>query len=200
MKLRWPCMSWSCAVERNLFCYLLEEAFNGGGDASQKERRQKWAWNEVRVSIEKQGVNCMSECIILPRWVMVGGECTSTRVQIWLNGTAWSPCALYIYIYLGGGFNFNFKLALSDYGPWNLEGWRYWERNGSRVEREQRDNTNYKKPWFFFTSEKGNLEFGTKIECSFLVIWVWIKFNLAVDVRDLGVDVRKPFCTDSIGS
>ena len=28
-------------------------------------------------------------------------------------------------IFLGGGFNFNFKLALSDYGPKNLEGWRY---------------------------------------------------------------------------
>ena len=31
---------------------------------------------------------------------MVGGECRSTRVQIRLNGTAWSPCALYIYIYI----------------------------------------------------------------------------------------------------
>ena len=60
-----------------------------------------------------------------------------------------------------------------------IEGWRYWERNGSRVEREQRDNTNYKKPWFFFTSEKGNLEFGTEFEFYYLVIWVWIKLSLA---------------------
>ena len=43
-------------------------------------------------------------------------------------------------------------------------------RNGSRAEREQRDNKNYKQQCFFFTSEKGNLEFQTEIEFSVLVI------------------------------
>ena len=33
-----------------------------------------------------------------------------------------------------------------------------------------RNNTNYKQQCFFFTSEKGNLEFGTETEFSFLVI------------------------------
>ena len=95
---------------------------------------------------------------------MVGGECTSTMVQIWQNGT---PCACLTtntvksQFFLGG-----FKLALRDYGPCNLGGWRYRERNGSSVEREQSDATNYKE--VFFTSEKGNLEFGTEVECQVL--------------------------------
>ena len=64
------------------------------------------------------------------------------------------------------------------------------------MERDERDNTNYKQRRFFFNSEKGNLNLGLKFDCSNWECEFESKLNLALDVLDLALVVGQAFYTD----
>ena len=63
------------------------------------------------------------------------------------------------------------------------------------MERDERDNSNYKEQLFFFTSEKGNLNLGLKFDCSIWECEFESKLNLALVVRGLALVAGDPFCT-----
>ena len=61
------------------------------------------------------------------------------------------------------------------------------------MERDEKDNRDYKQRRFFFYLRKGNLNLGLKFHCSIWEFEFEIKFSLVVDVRNLAVVVGKNF-------
>ena len=98
---------------------------------------------------------------------MVGGECTSTRVQIWLNGTAWSPCAFFLYFFWVVVLNLILSwrsvimapeiLKVGDIENATAQGWK-----------ESRETTRITKSLGFFLPQKGEIwDLGLKLNVIF---------------------------------
>ena len=160
MRLRWLCMSWT------QFIIL----FVGGGvqwwrrrfsERKEAEMGVRWSqsqhWKSGRKLYEQ--MHYSSKVSYGWRWMHEHkgtnlAKRDSMRI-IW-QGTQWRVKLFCVVV-----------LILRSRGcpPKILGGQRYWERNGSRVERDKTHNSNFKQRSFFFTSEKGNLDLGLKFDC-----------------------------------